>query len=279
MYTEISASIQEKEDKKNSFYLSVALHIVLLLILLMIPLKKAITHSPELSGIMVDFGNPNAGEDYKQNELLATEVREEIKEENNVEQQQQVAEEKPIKKIENNLVEKESPVLAQKEVIIEKQLQKIEETAIRTNQVTEKSIEDSEVEKIAESKAKFGSLFNKSSTGTIEDKKGDEFGIPNASILEGLSKGTGEAGEGLDSRGLVYEPKIVDKSQKSGIVVIKVCVNNAGNVISSKYTQRGSSTTDSYLINLAEKSARKYKFTPSNVAEQCGTITIDFVVK
>lgn len=289
MYTDLSLSVKEKEDKKNSFYLSLAIHLILLLLLLMIPLKKAMTHEEELQGIIVDFGNPNSGQENNINEPLIAETSEEEtekQEEASANEEAAKEEPQPAKKatpakIQTELVEKTSPVIAEKEVILEKQTKKVESSNTSTSkQATEtKAAEKSSEERQAESKAKFGSLFGEGATGSEDDKKGDEFGVPDASILEGLSKGTGEAGEGLDSRGLVYEPKIEDNSQKSGTVVVKVCVNNQGNVVSAKYTQRGSSTTDSYLIDLAERSSKKYRFTPSNADEQCGIITIDFIVK
>lgn len=292
MYTNLSLSIQEKEDRKNSFYLSTAIHIILLIMLLMIPFKKAIIAETEMQGIVVNFGNPNAGNENSIEEpLLAaaseSEKTEEVTEKKVVKEvPTKVEEVKPVKetpaaKIDTKLVEETSPVVATKEVVLEKQTKKVEtsEASPSTSSSQSKSNEKSEAEKLAESKAKFGSLFGGGSTGTEDDQKGEDFGVPDASALEGLSKGKGEAGDGLGSRGLVYEPKIEDNSQKSGTVVVKVCVNKQGNIVSSKYTQRGSSTTDSYLIDLAEKSAKKYRFTPSNVDEQCGTITIDFIVK
>jgi len=289
MYTNLSLDIKEKEDRKNSFYLSTAIHVILLIMLLMIPFKKAITPNPELQGILVNFGNPDAGNENSIEEPLLAEASksEEVAEEEVVEEKTakaeevQPAKETPAAKVETKLVEETSPVIATKDVVIEKQTKAVEtsEATPSTNVSQAKSNEKSEAQKLAESKAKFGSLFGGGSTGSEDDEKGEDFGVPDASALEGLSKGKGEAGDGLGSRGLVYEPTIEDNSQKSGTVVVKVCVNKQGNIVSSKYTQRGSSTTDSYLIDLAEKSAKKYRFTPSNVDEQCGTITIDFIVK
>ena len=300
MYSDLSLSIKEKEDKKNSFYLSVAIHLILLLLLLMIPMKKAMTHKEELQGILVDFGNPNAGQENNITEPVMADSSQEEKEE--AAANEETAKEKAPAakvtpaKIETELVQEKSEVIAEKEVILEKQTKKVESAKVVENISASESISSeseateqeraaeiaaakAEEKKLAESKAKFGSLFGGGATGSENDKKGDEFGVPDASALEGLSKGTGEAGEGLDSRGLVYEPKIEDNSQKSGKVVVKVCVNKQGNVVSAKYTQRGSSTTDNYLIDLAERSAKKYRFTPSNVDEQCGIIAIDFIVK
>ncbi len=131
-------------------------------------------------------------------------------------------------------------------------------------------------------KSKFSDLFSSGGSAgnnNSSDSKGDPNGDPDASALEGLGKGSGRVGGGLGGRGILHEPKINDTSQKQGKVVIKVCVDAAGKVTSTKFTQRGSTTTDDYLVSLAKKSAAKYKFTASSIAEQCGTITVDFKLK
>ncbi len=128
-------------------------------------------------------------------------------------------------------------------------------------------------------KSKFSDLFSSGGSEGNNDSsesKGDPNGDPDATALEGLGKGSGRVGGGLGGRGILNEPKITDTSQKQGKVVIKVCVDAAGKVISTKFTQKGSTTTDDYLVNLAKKSAAKYTFTASSIAEQCGTITVDF---
>ena len=61
--------------------------------------------------------------------------------------------------------------------------------------------------------------------------------------------------------------------------MIKVCVNKTGSVISADYTQKGSTTNDATLINIAKRNAMKFKFTAGDVEQQCGTITYDFKVQ
>lgn len=295
MHTNYLETPQEKENKKNSFFTSIALHMLLILLLLMIPLKKAIVQDETLQGIVVDFGNPEGGEMAMEEEPMSAvtaeeqeeEVAEAQKEEETPAPKKEVVKEKaPSLKVETKITQKESPVVASIEKVVDKQAEKVEKkepssTSKASAEAKEKAEAErqAEAKRQAESKSKFSSLFDQGSSGEVNEKKGDEFGQPDASVLEGLSKGTGEAGDGLDSRGLIYEPSISDNTQRSGDVVVKVCVNGAGEVTKAKYTQRGSSTTDSYLIKLAETSAKKYRFTKSDAEEQCGTITIHFIVK
>src|SRR5690606_8890900 len=109
--------------------------------------------------------------------------------------------------------------------------------------------------------------------------QGDPNGDPNSNILEGISNGSGRVGGGLGNRGVLHEPRIEDRSQKTGRVVISVCVDKSGKVIRAEYTQKGSTTTDSELREIARKAALQFKFTTSEIVEQCGTITVDFKVK
>ncbi len=129
-------------------------------------------------------------------------------------------------------------------------------------------------------KKQFGDSFGEGKGKTdTEGNQGDPNGDPDASRLEGISTGSGMVGGGLGGRGVLFEPKIKDTSQKSGKVVVDVCVNRWGQVISAKFTQKGSTTTDGSLIAIAERDARKFKFSESSIDKQCGTITIDFRVR
>lgn len=137
-------------------------------------------------------------------------------------------------------------------------------------------------------KASTGSLFNGGGDGNGGGKgntgksgnQGDPNGDPNASRTMGLSSGgTGNVGGGLMSRGVVRSPKINDSSQESGKVVITVCVDAAGKVTRADFTQRGSTTSNARLVELARRNAANYVFTASQTDEQCGNITYEFVVR
>ena len=146
-------------------------------------------------------------------------------------------------------------------------------------------------------KGQFGSTFGKpGSTGTGQGNTGKpgNQGIPTGTGSNpfGKSNGTGggsgggdgtgvgeSIGGGLGGRKVTGRPSMVDDTQKTGKVAVRVCVDGDGHVTSSTYTQLGSTTTDSVLRNKAETWARQYRFAASAAAEQCGTITFDFRVK
>lgn len=96
----------------------------------------------------------------------------------------------------------------------------------------------------------------------------------------GSGTGTGASiGGGLGGRAVKERGRVNDTSQKSGKVVIEVCVNSNGSVVSADYTQRGSTTSDSELKNKALQAARGYRFAASSADQQCGTITFNFQLK
>jgi hypothetical protein len=129
-------------------------------------------------------------------------------------------------------------------------------------------------------KKSFSDLFKKESGNNA---RGDDQEAPaeGSGDLDGLdvTRGTGRVSGGLAGRGVVFTPSFTDTSQKTGRVSLEICVDAKGNVVSSAFTQRGSSTSDNYLISLARKSSLQYKFSPGEASLQCGILQIEFKVQ
>jgi outer membrane biosynthesis protein TonB len=152
-------------------------------------------------------------------------------------------------------------------------------------------------EELNKKKGKFGDNFGKpgaSGTGQGNTGKPGNGGIPGGTgdnpfgksngsgggTGGGVGTGTGASvGGGLGGRKVVQRGRVVDTSQKSGVVVIEVCVGTDGNVVSADYTQRGSTTSDSELRTKAITAARQFRFAASNADKECGTITFNFQLK
>jgi len=167
---------------------------------------------------------------------------------------------------------------------IEAEQRRNAEVQAEANRKAESDRKAKEAADYAAAKGKYGGLLNGKGTGRGNTgqagNQGDPNGDPNAKNLEGIhTGGKGRIGGGLGNRGVISEPKITDNSQKTGVVMIKVCVNKTGSVISADYTQKGSTTNDATLINIAKRNAMKFKFTAGDVEQQCGTITYDFKVQ
>lgn len=137
-----------------------------------------------------------------------------------------------------------------------------------------------------------GSSANSSTSEGTGNKTGDQ-GKPNGSPFgdtyegnpgiggPGLGGDGGKAQLGMSGRKIIYFPSIIDNSQRTGKVVVNIKVDKTGLVTFAKATQKGSTTTDSYLFQLAEEAAMKTKVNadPDAAEEQFGTITYSFRVK
>lgn len=146
-------------------------------------------------------------------------------------------------------------------------------------------VEDKSSDVALEQKKKYSGLFGSGSTSgngsgnnNPDGMKGENGGLPNGKALDGLSKGTGRVSGGLNGRGIAYTPTFSDNSQRTGRVALIICVDKNGKVTGADFTQKGSTTSDSYLIDLARKTALQYRFVKSDVESQCGTVNIDFKV-
>jgi len=281
----------EEQNKKRGLYFSIGVHVVLFLIALL-PLMTYPDPPPEKEGILVNFGAPDqgSGQDAPQTQKSEGITPEPPVNEEEPEKQPEVQEEvqketeasrlKPEEKV---LTEDDSDVKIKEQAEKAKQQseakKKAEAEAMRKKQ--EEAERKQKQKEYEASKSGFSEAFKGEGKGSTDKpgSEGDEKGDPNAEKLKGISTGKGKIGGGLSDRGVAFEPAIRDQTQKAGRVVVKVCVNAEGNVVSADYTQRGSTTTDSDLRRIAENSARKFRFTEGTLERQCGTITIDFRLK
>lgn len=90
--------------------------------------------------------------------------------------------------------------------------------------------------------------------------------------------GNAELDEGLKGRGLVgslprpsYPP-----GNRGGKVVVRVAVDQGGNVTSADYEPKGSTTSDAKLVSAAIAAARRARFVESRAFVQGGLITYVF---
>ncbi|HQV78981.1 MAG TPA: cell envelope integrity protein TolA [Chitinophagales bacterium] len=113
--------------------------------------------------------------------------------------------------------------------------------------------------------------------GAGNGSPGGNSGSPNGT--PGGSPNGGGNSAGYNLAGRTWKPYMIkDDSQKTGKVVVMIKVDRNGNVLYAKYQQKGSTTSDLYLIKLAEEGAMKTKFSANSTAveEQVGTITYKF---
>lgn len=290
----------DSEIKKKS-RIAALLMLLFWILMLGIPLFSYTFPLPEKPGILLSFGDEDGGGEQL-TELMpaetesantSTESSSAPQKERNTEATKQEASIKsPESKIEEVLDEDDFVKTVKK---VEKVKEEVNTTAKKEDQKkidAQKRADEEAAQKAkrdADAKAKkeleaakkkeFGDLLSGDGDGSNNQKQGDPNGQPNQSKLDGLTTGKGKVGEGLSDRGVLYEPEIDENSQKVGRIAVRICVNSKGLVTESKYTQKGSTSTDLALIEVAVDAAKRYRFSPSGLAQQCGFIYIDFKLK
>ena len=83
-------------------------------------------------------------------------------------------------------------------------------------------------------------------------------------------------GGDLKDRNIKSRPSIMDFYSGAGKVAVEVCVNAYGEVESAQFIQRGSTTSEQQLKDLAVKNAQEWQFEAGKVARGCGTLTYTF---
>ena len=122
-----------------------------------------------------------------------------------------------------------------------------------------------------------GTGTGRGNNGTAGNQ-GKPDGDPNSDNLNGLGKGPGTV-NGFGGRGVKSAPKLSESSQKTGKVVLEVCIDGDGNVLSTKFKPVGSTTSDGELVEAATRNAKQYQFAAGSADKQCGTITYNFSVR
>ncbi len=263
---------REQVSQGKGWLASFIVHLVLCA-LLFLPMIASQIPAPVEEGLIVSLGLQDEGQGDEAPSI-------------NLDQPQPAEQAQPEEKVQEMVSRKPEKQVTQKVVTSNEQNEVLvrEAGARKQAQADAQRKAAEEVKKqeaYNKTKKSYGDLLGGSGKGNTgkPGSQGDPNGDPNADALEGISKGSGRVGGGLGSRGVLHEPQINDRSQKTGRVVISVCVDKNGKVIKAYYTQKGSTTTDSELKDIARKAALQFKFTLSDIEEQCGTITVDFKVR
>ena len=247
------------DHRRKGQIITLLIHALVLLFCLWPTFGYKIDRQP-LAGILVQFGQVESNDDSDD----ASELEELFPDPGEDDIQQ---DEEKIESVKEEVLQEDT----EEEEIKRREEKKEEDDGHEQKEQEEKR------QRYEEQKSKFSDLFKKGADNS--EKEGDPTGAPDASKVEGISTGKGTVGAGLSDRGIVSAPDISDDSQRRGKVVVVICVDDTGTVISAEYTQRGSTTTDPYLIEIAEESAKLWKFSAGEMEKQCGTISIDFKVE
>ncbi|RME91921.1 MAG: hypothetical protein D6772_17650 [Bacteroidetes bacterium] len=286
-------TLREKENRRKG-QLAGSIMLLLLIILMFVPIFWYQNPPPGQEGIQVNLGIPDIGMGEELNAPMATRTVDPTPEPPQPEPEPEVipppapADPEPV--VDEPTVTTEDP-----QAIALREREKRERAERERQERERQEAEQRERERLeAERRAReeaaratrdqIGGLFNSGGGGGNTNKPGDggaANGDPDATAIGKKSFGSGTVGGGLGSRGVARSPRLVENSQRSGTVVIELCVDQDGNVIqnSVKFTQRGSTTTDAQLVNAAIRNAKSWGFNRGSVDRQCGTITYNFKVQ
>jgi len=276
----------ESENKRrdrnagvSSMLITIAFHAALLLIFLWLLLKPPFPPLSD-SGVFLNLGIEDAGMGNVQPEGTASEL-------------QMPATEKSAPAVQQkseNVISQDIDETAP--AVMKKNDARKNPTPIKTETKKTSDVKKNNppVEAPPKPKALYpGSQANSSTsegTGTVAGDQGKPNGDVHGTDYTGNPGfgGPGKGGSGgtpqlgMSGRKIIFYPPIIDNSQKFGRVVVNIKVDKQGNVVFAKATQKGSTTTDSYLYGLAEQAAMKTKVNEDADAaeEQFGTITYTF---
>lgn len=290
-------STGERNNWNKALTISAAIHVILL-ILFFLPLLSFPDPPPPKEGILVSLGRPDEG--MGNDRPMAGNPNGSFEEKEIVNEPIEPTPPKPAPAPKSTpQPSTPTPKVMTSDNAEDVSLKKAREDAKRREKAEidardkalreQREAEEAERKRIADenakrsaAKSKYGDMFKNGGTGRGNTGKpgnqGDPNGDPNSDILTGKSTGTGKVGGYIQARG-GRGPTLTARVNDEGTVVIKVCIDARGKVISADYTQAGSTTNSSTLINLARDNASNYSFKPSDQDKQCGTITYNFILK
>ncbi len=118
--------------------------------------------------------------------------------------------------------------------------------------------------------------------------QGNPNGNPNSDSYKGnAASGNGGSGgsggvsirSGLNGRRITKLPSFEDDFNENAKVAVDITVDKAGNVTMAIVNQRGTTTTNQNIRNIALRKARSLKLNSGNAEEQTGTLVFNFKLR
>lgn len=303
----IKQNNQDNHEKKAKI-VSLSFHVLLVLILILGVARSCNfqTPPPTQEGIMIAFGEIDAGggqpEEGQPEEAPEETVQETVEESEPAPAEEvtptPVPDPKPDVKTTNAdeiaLKKKQEEAKKKKQEADKKKREadakkKAENAKKAAAAAKKKAAAEAAAKAAADAKAKADALQAKKDKigGTFGNKPGNgegsnsgNAGDPNATNA-GSGTGTGQVGGGLSNTGVKSKPNPPSNPGVEGNAVIKICVDPKGNVVSAEFTQSGSTITNGTAIKQAIANAKKWTFDANQMRADkvCGTITYKFDVK
>jgi len=267
----------EKQNQVKGMITSIAIHGILIILFFFLTGVTPPIPAWDSGGVEINFGYMDDGMGDVQ--PIATEVAPVLP--------QAVKPTTPEKSTGDKIISQENS-----DVVVNSK-KKDEKKKKKNTTVTAKTPEKKTEEKKPEQKTFIGKGWTNNDSpgegdGTHPGDKGQLNGTPNGTSYSGtpgINGGPGGYGKGINynltGRKMMKEPYLKNNSQETGIVVVKIKVNKQGKVISADGPAQGSTTTSTYLLNLAKQASMAAQFDVNSAAmdEQFGTITYNFKAK
>lgn len=256
-------SILSRDNDRKGLLGTILFHVMLFLILLITGFGNVEPIDTDNGGVTVSFGEPDEGGDDSRPAASESESTP-----------------PPASSSEESLetTEEEAPEVVTSPVPKPKTETKPNTETKPTEEETKPSIDPrmkAAIEKMRKAREAGGGQGDGPKPGTEGQPDGSENGDP-----DGTGKGTLGNGISYNLKGfqVANMPEIKNEKQSFGTVVVKLCVNKSGKIVSTSFG-RESTTTDSYLYEISERAVRQLTIKPVGAGitdTNCGTITITF---
>ncbi|MGX1022934.1 energy transducer TonB [Psychroflexus sp. MBR-150] len=292
-------SFLETKYEKKSFVITSILYVMLILLLLLLGLKYF--DPPKEKGILVNFGTTEMGQGntqptkpvkttpeqnipeptpQPQTQPTSSEVKEEVATQE-TEEAPVIKEEEQKKEItpEKNEPKKEEPkeeVPKEETKPVEKKPEEVPEK--KPDPKPDKAVTDA-MDNLLNGPENNGESKNSEGNDQTAGDKGDPDGDPEVKSYYGTGKGLdGDGNYRLGGRKALTKTKYTQDCNESGTVVVKIEVDQNGNVIKATPGEKGTTNSDPCLLKPAQRAALDTKFNKDSNApsRQVGYITYVF---
>lgn len=272
--------------KKKSAGLTAVVAILLLLLFFMLGLTY---YDPPISyGMEVNFGTLAQGSGEVQPTKSVQTIEQPVEKPVEVEEKVEVTppKESTEESIKEVLTEKESTVVVpdkKEEVKLREAVEEEPEPEVEPEPVKEvpkvSEATKSVVSNLLKNKTEDGEQTQGEGDDLVQGDKGKLEGNPySSSYYNNYGLGGRGKGYGLNGRNLQSNGKVVQDCNQEGTVVVRITVNNNGEVVQAEPGVKGSTNTHPCLLEPARKTALLHKWFPDNnaPAEQIGFVVIQF---
>lgn len=272
--------------KKKSAGLTAVVAILLLLLFFMLGLTY---YDPPISyGMEVNFGTLAQGSGEVQPTKSVQTIEQPVEKPFEVEEKVEVTppKESTEESIKEVFTEKESTVVVpdkKEEVKLREAVEDEPEPEVEPEPLKEvpkvSEATKSVVSNLLKNKTEDGEQTQGEGDDLVQGDKGKLEGNPySSSYYNNYGLGGRGKGYGLNGRNLQSNGKVVQDCNQEGTVVVRITVNNNGEVVQAVPGVKGSTNTHPCLLEPARKTALLHKWFPDNnaPAEQIGFVVIQF---